>query len=68
MNVSLEFALVQNLHNAAIYHKEHCDKECYVSLNQMKEAAKYIWRARLIVGAHQIEIDQINTMFENWPF
>lgn len=41
-NVSLELALILNLRNAALDHKEHCHHNCNVSLGQLKRAAEYI--------------------------
>jgi hypothetical protein len=41
-NISMELALILNLRNAALDHKEHCNHNCNVSLGQLKRAAEYI--------------------------
>lgn len=41
-NVSKELAMILNLRNAALDHKEHCHYNCNVSLGLLKAAANYI--------------------------
>ena len=41
---SREYALISNLRNAALDHKEHCEHNCNVSLFQLKDAAMFIYK------------------------
>jgi len=43
-HISEELALIINLRNAAVDHKEHCERNCNVSLGQLKQAAINIAR------------------------
>jgi hypothetical protein len=70
-NVSLEYALVTNLHNAAVSHKQHCaDEGCNVSLFQLLTAARYIWNNRLnnvFAAPNAEEVAEIDQLFKDWP-
>lgn len=70
---SLAYALIVNLFNAAKHHKKNCDKNCNVSLFQMKQAANLIWSqaANLIWSNNTILNDEesqaILKMLDEWP-
>lgn len=63
MNVSKEYALIQNLRNAADDHKRRgCDVECNVSLTSLLEVAR-----RLRHQAPQHEHARIDLLLVDWP-
>ena len=61
--ISEELALIINLHNAAIFHKKHCeDENCNVSLMQLKMAAINLNR-----WTRTWEKDEANKLIKEMP-
>ena len=66
MNISTELALVLNLRNVAVDHKEYCGHNCNVSLGQLKQAAILIRDKMVAMNLHH-EVKEANRYISEMP-